>query len=175
MLLTFINKYIYILNTILQIKVLPHLIIYKAIVRGSPGGWCPRGGWCLVASSLVAGGVLPGGCHRWSGPRCLAAGGVLLGAGGVLLGAGGVLLGAGCPPWCWWWLVVSSLVAAIGGVVLGVWWLVESSPVAAIGGVVLGVWRLVVAPWQPRPHIHSRTRRRVHARLPSAAAVSLVN
>ena len=118
MLLTFINKYIYILNTILQIKVLPHLIIYKAIVRGSPGGWCPRGGWCLVASSLVAGGVLPGGCHRWSGPRCLA--------------AGGVLLGAGCPPWCWWWLVVSSLVAAIGGVVLGVWWLVVSSLVLVV-------------------------------------------
>lgn len=61
LLLTFINKYIYILNTILQIKVLPHLIIYRAIVRGSgwwwlPGGaprwlvsswcrWCPRGGW----------------------------------------------------------------------------------------------------------------------------------
>ena len=150
MLLTFINKYIYILNTILQIKVLPHLIIYKAIVRGSPGGWCPRGGWCLVASSLVAGGVLPGGCHRWSGPRCLAAGGVLLGAGGVLLGAGGVLLGAGCPPWCWWWLVVSSLVAAIGGVVLGVWRLVVSSLVLVVL-VVAGGGSLATSPAYSQP------------------------
>ena len=35
-------------------------------------------------------------------------------------------------------------------------------------------WWLVVAPWQPRPHIHSRTRRRGHATLLSAAALSLV-
>ena len=68
LLLTFINKYIYILNTILQIKVLPHLIIYRAIVRGSRGGcppWCPRGvlvvagGWWLVSGVLVV-AALPG-------------------------------------------------------------------------------------------------------------------
>ena len=105
LLLTFINKYIYILNTILQIKVLPHLIIYRAIVRGSRGGcppWCPRGGW--------------------------------------------------------WWLVAGVLVVArVGWCLVSSWWLPS-----------------LVPPWQPRPHIHSRTRRRVHARLSSAAALSLV-
>lgn len=53
LLLTFVNKYIYILNTILQIKVLLYLIIYMAIfLRFCCGWWCPRG--VLV----VAGGVL---------------------------------------------------------------------------------------------------------------------
>ena len=43
------------------------------------GGW-----WC---SSLVLVVFLPGGCHRWSGPRWW-------------LVAGGVLPGAGGAPWC---------------------------------------------------------------------------
>lgn len=46
---------------------------------------------------------------------------------------------------------------------------------SASGG---GASMLVVSPWcslDPRPHIHSRTRRRGHARLSSAAALSLVN
>ena len=109
LLLTFINKYIYILNTILQIKVLPHLIIYRAIVRGSRGGcppWCPRGGWWLVSGVLVVAGIL--------------------------------------------------VVAALPGV------------------LVVSSWCLVAGGWYPRPHIHSRTHRRVHARLSSAAALSLV-
>lgn len=93
MLLTFINKYIYILNTILQIKVLPHLIIYRAIIRGSRGGcppWCPR--WLVV---LVLAGVL--------------AGGVLV----VSWLASWLEVSSLVPPW-WssWWLVVSSLVCA---------------------------------------------------------------
>ena len=151
LLLTFINKYIYILNTILQIKVLPHLIIYRAIVRGSPGG-CPP--WCLPGVLVV---VLGGSLVA-----------------GVLVVAGGALVVSWCPRWWFsvapWWLVSSwwLVVAALPGVLVVSW----CSSVAGV--LVVAPWWLVVAPWQPRPHIHSRKRKRVHARLSSAAALSLV-
>lgn len=68
--------------------------------------------------------------------------------------------------WCprgGWWCPRGVLVSSV--VVLGGWWWLPGA-----GGAPR--W-LVVAPWQPRPHIHSRTRRRGHATLLSAAALSL--
>lgn len=152
LLLTFINKYIYILNTILQIKVLPHLIIYRAIVRGSPGG-CPP--WCLPGASLVPSWwlVVPSWCPGvlGGGPRWLVV-----------------------PPWCWW----CSSVAGVLVVFSWCRWCPRGVLVVAGGALLVSSlvppWWLVVAPWQPRPHIHSRTRRRGHATLLSAAALSLV-
>ena len=101
-------------------------------------------------ASLVAGGAI-------------VVAGVLVVAGGVLVVswfplwlssvAGGGLVVSWCPRW------LSSVV------VLGGWWWLPGA-----GGAPR--W-LVVAPWQPRPHIHSRTRRRGHATLLSAAALSL--
>ena len=130
LLLTFINKYIYILNTILQIKVLPHLIIYRAIIRGSRGGcppWCPRWLVVLVLAGVLAGGVLVASWLEVSSwwlvsVECssLVAGGaslvVLVVAGGVLVVswlASWLEVSSLVPPW-WssWWLVVSSLVCA---------------------------------------------------------------
>ena len=88
MLLTFVHKYIYILNTILQIKVLPHLIIYRAIVRGFPGG-CPP--WCWWCSSVA--GV----------------GGILVVAGGALVVSSLVLPGGWwLVPGGWWCLLATS-------------------------------------------------------------------
>ena len=131
LLLTFINKYIYILNTILQIKVLPHLIIYRAIIRGSRGGcppWCPRWLVVLVLAGVLAGGVLVASWLEVSSWWLVSVECSSLVAGGaslvVLVVAGGVLPGA-------------SLVVLV-----------------VAGGVLPGV----------RPHIHSRTRRRGHAR-----------
>lgn len=67
LLLTFVNKYIYILNTNLQIKVLPHLIIYIWLLFAV----LVAGGASLVVL-VVAGGVLP--CvpphiHSWTRRR----------------------------------------------------------------------------------------------------------
>lgn len=154
LLLTFTNKYIYILNTVLQIKVLPHLIIYRAIVRGSgwwrclPGvggvlggwcRWCPRGGWwCPPWCSLVAGG-------------------------GSLVSVEWSSVVSWCPRWC------SSVAGGASLVLPGGW-----CPRGVLVVSMVSSWWLVVAPWQPRPHIHSRTRRRGHATLLSAAALSLM-
>ena len=137
MLLTFINKYIYILNTILQIKVLPHLIIYRAIIRGSRGGcppWCPRWLVVLVLAGVLAGGVLVASWLEVSSWWLVV------------------------PPW-WssWWLVVSSWCPGWRpGWRCPPWCLPGASLVLLVvaGGVLPGV----------RPHIHSRTRRRGHAR-----------
>ena len=116
LLLTFINKYIYILNTILQIKVLPHLIIYRAIVRGSRGGWYPRGGcppWCPRGVLVVAGVWCPRGV--------LVVAGIL-----VVAALPGVLVVAGGGWWLVssWWLVVAGVPGVL--VVAGGWWLVSS-------------------------------------------------
>ena len=107
---------------------------------------CLPGGWCLP------GGCLPGG-----------AGGRLPGSSG-----GGASLGG-------WWLPGGRLPGGVGGASL--------VPVVEVPPLVAGV--LVAggclpggaggASLVPRPHIHSRTRGRGHARLLSAAALSLVN
>ena len=142
MLLTFINKYIYILNTILQIKVLPHLIIYRAIIRGSRGGcppWCPRWLVVLVLAGVLAGGVLVASWLEVSSWWLVSVECSSLVAGGaslvVLVVAGGGWCRWSVPPWWlvvppWWsswWLVVSSLVPPWWSS----WWLVVSSLVCA--------------------------------------------
>ena len=103
-----------------------------------------------VVASLVPVVEVPPWC-RWLPTwcqwwRCLpGAGGCLPGAGG---GGASLVQVVEVPTWCRWLHTWCQ------------WW--RCLPGA--GGCL-----------DPRPHIHSRTRRRVHARLPSAAALSLVN
>ena len=91
-----------------------------------------------------------------------------------------------CPRVAAWWLVVSVVAGGILVVLPGGWWCPRGAPwcrrcprgaawwlvVSVVAGGILvllpGGW------WCPRSHIHSRTPKRVHARLLSVAALSLV-
>ena len=149
----------------------------------------------VVAGAACVGGVLVCSLCRWC-PRVLPVSvvsscapcvrGVLVVLPGV--GGGWCCLCRWCPrvlpvsvvsSWCSLVSVVAG-VACVGGVLVCSLVSVVAG-VACVGGVLvcsLCPWCPRGAPWCrwcPRPHIHSRTPKRVHARLFSAAGLSLVN